>query len=196
MRRVEVKHRDVLVPFFALLTANATILLVWTLVDPLEWERTYSMQTLVSTGQCKSSGNAWKYCVSFLALVNFGSIVTANIMAYKGRHIGSDFVESKWIMLCTASIFQVFLIGAPLLVLVSDSATAQYFVSAILVFVVGESVLLFVFVPKMFEMKQRSSTSGQVRINLPSTTRQSAARESLPAPVTRESLPVTEESRP
>ena len=167
-RRVKVRHRDVLVPFGVLLILNVTLLLVWTLLDPLEYERTYSIQTLTSTGTCKSNGNAWKYCVSFLFVVNFVAIVAANVLAYQGRNMG-DFVESKWILLCTGSIFQAFLIGAPLMALVSGNVVAQYFVASILVFVVGESILLFIFVPKVHVIRTRTRESSRnVQVSLPS----------------------------
>ena len=188
-RRVKVRHRDVLVPFGVLLILNVTLLLVWTLLDPLEYERTYSMQTLTSTGTCKSSGNAWKYCVSFLFVVNFVAIVAANVLAYQGRNMG-DFVESKWILLCTGSIFQAFLIGAPLMALVSGNVVAQYFVASILVFVVGESILLFIFLPKVHAIRTRTRESSRnVEVSLPSgystnTRRKSATRNvaiSLPS---------------
>jgi len=190
MRRVEVKYTDVLGPFVVLLTMNLVLLLVWTILDPMKYERTYSPQTLESVGSCQSSGNVWKYCVSFIFVINFIAIIAANVLAYKGRNIGSDFVESKWIMLCTASIFQVMLIGAPLMALVSENVVASYFVSAILVFVIGESILLFIFLPKLYETKTRtgsSKSSKNVKISMPSVTPSTRERKSA-FPSSRDSV--------
>ena len=74
------------------------------------------------------------------------------------------------------SIFQAFLIGAPLTALVSGNVVAQYFVASILVFVVGESIIivhiraksaLFAFILKKETISLQSSASKICSSSLP-----------------------------
>ncbi|KAL7552031.1 hypothetical protein ACHAWF_015242, partial [Thalassiosira exigua] len=169
MRQVKVRHRDVLEPFAVLLVVNVTILSVWTALDPLRWVRTYSIKTLESVGHCRSSGDAWVYCVSFLLVADFSAIVAANVLAYQSKDMGADFVESKWIILSTGSIMQSFILGVPLVALGSQNGVAHYFVLSVLTFIVGETCALLVFLPKVYEIHtRRDSIDGQVSVIVPS----------------------------
>ena len=72
--------------------------------------------------------------------------------------------------------------------LVSGNMVAHYFVAAILVFIVGESILLFIFVPKIHGVKTRTRASSRnVRINMPSNEVRDSHKESVG---TRESATV------
>ena len=86
MRRVVVAEKDVLVPFVVLMTLNFIILLSWTIIDPLVFQRVYSDDELTSYGRCHSEGDSWKGFISALAILNFVAMITANIEAYKARN--------------------------------------------------------------------------------------------------------------
>lgn len=153
-RRVKVTAKDVLLPFVLLLVVNVILLLIWTLVDPLFWERTYQGRTeageLESSGRCTTSGNAGLILLALIAVANIIAVILANVQAYQTRELKSAYSESKYVGLAMASILQAFLIGVQLLFLSESSPTARYLVRSILVFVICMAVLLFIFVPKMF----------------------------------------------
>ena len=147
-RRVVVRAKDVLMPFIVLLTLNVTLLLTWTFVDPLYWIRTAPDDSMQSYGRCVAKGNAWKYLLSLIVVVNFLALALANIQAYKARNISTEFAESTYVMMTLGCFLQALLIGLPLLVLVQSDSTANYFVRSALVFVVCSAMLLLMFVPK------------------------------------------------
>ena len=86
MRRVVITEKDVLVPFVVLMTLNFVILLSWTIIDPLVFQRVYSDDELTSYGRCHSEGDSWKGFISALAILNFVAMILANIEAYKARN--------------------------------------------------------------------------------------------------------------
>lgn len=96
------------------MTLNIVLLLSWTLVDPLRWHRVYTDE-LNSYGRCSAEGGAWKGFLSALALLNFCALILANVQAYRARSINDELSESKYIGLTTLSMFQIFVVGVPLL---------------------------------------------------------------------------------
>lgn len=152
MKRVVVTERDVLKPFAVLMSLNFIILLSWTLVDPLIFERVYTDE-LTSYGRCSSEGNGWKGFLSALALLNFGALILANVQAYMARSINDELSESKYIGLSTLSMFQIFIVGVPLLVIVYQDPSAFFFVWTGIIFIVTSSILLLIFIPKLITWK-------------------------------------------
>ena len=153
MKRVVVTEKDVLKPFAVLMTLNFIILLSWTLVDPFVFERVYTDE-LTSYGRCTSDGSAWKGFLSALALLNFGALILANVQAYMARSINDELSESKYIGLSTLSMFQIFIVGVPLLIIVYQDPSAYFFVFTGIIFVVSSSILLLIFIPKFVTWKQ------------------------------------------
>jgi len=64
--------------------------------------------------------------------------------------------EGMWITASMTGIFQVLLLGIPILVIVSEDANAFYFVKVCLVFIVSMSVTSFIFLPKMYALHYNS----------------------------------------
>jgi len=124
MKRVIVTAKDVLQPFAILMTLNFIVLLSWTLVDPMVFERVYTDE-LTSYGRCTSQGNQWKGFIATLAILNFIALVLANVQAYHARSINDELSESKYIGLATLSMFQIFLVGIPLLVIVRNEPSGK-----------------------------------------------------------------------
>jgi hypothetical protein len=66
--RIKVSERDVLLPFLAVFTLNAIVLICWTIIDPLTYVRQFADGTdlwnreIASTGSCRSV-NAVAYLV-------------------------------------------------------------------------------------------------------------------------------------
>jgi 7 transmembrane sweet-taste receptor of 3 GCPR len=144
-----VETTDVLLPFALLLSLNVILLSVWTAIDPLVWQRIPTGE-FTSYGTCKpEDGTAAAVLGSLLGIVNVGALLLAEIEAYKARNVSDHLSESKYIGLATISMFQMFVIGIPVIFLVRDQPAAQYFVYSGIIFVICTAVLLLIFVPKI-----------------------------------------------
>ena len=169
-RRIVVKEKDALPPFGIMFTINLTILLAWTLVDPLTWKRIETSETS-SYGTCTIDSDKpdfiWKIFVSILGIVNGVALVMANWAAYKARYLSTELGESKWIAMAMGSLLQSLLFAIPILFLVRDNPATIYMVSSSIVFVITMSILGFIFVPKIMahykRKKERESTRNSRR---------------------------------
>ena len=130
-----------------LMSINFSFLLTLSLVDPFYWERKVVGHTvsgaIESVGSCQNNGTVTsKVMQALIILVNIGALVLANIEAYKSRHISIEFSESKYIAMANAFILESFIIGLPLVFLVSGNPVASFFVKAIIIFVVCMSLIV------------------------------------------------------
>lgn len=158
-RRIKIVATDVLLPFTVLLFLNVIFLLIWTLTDPLKWERVDSGRTgsgdPSSYGRCSSSGVSSTVMLVLIAVTNIIALALANFQAYQTRNLRVAFKESKYIALSMASILQAFFIGVPLLFLADGNPTSNYVVRSLLVFAVCVSTLAFIFIPKFLAGKKK-----------------------------------------
>jgi len=168
-RRLQVSEMDVLLPFGIMFTANLIILLVWTLLDPLYWDR-IPLSELQSYGTCTADGNSpvWKVCISLLAILNGLALFLANFQAYQARNLATEYGESKYIGMAMLCILQVVLIGIPLLFLVNSNPSASYFIRVTIIFVICFSILSLIYVPKIYHFyrkdgKKKSMTASMAR---------------------------------
>ena len=151
--RIQVSTTQVLLPFLCIFTCNVVILICWTILDPLTYERLIGDGTdfwnreIESYGACRSD-KALAFLTP-LALINFMVLGIACWQAFEGRNIESEFSESKYIGLSVLSLFQGFIIGIPILVVVKDEPRPFYLVLTLTIFVLSEAILLLIFLPKM-----------------------------------------------
>ena len=93
--RVRVSEKDVLKPFFVLLVINVTILICWTAIDPLTYQRQAhhsrdEWNRVISTyGICKSELTA-PFLVP-LIIVNLGVLIMATWQSYQTRNFQAEF---------------------------------------------------------------------------------------------------------
>ena len=105
-RRLQLAATDVIKPLVVLLSLNVLCLTVWTLVDPMYWDRQSRCGSLefTSYGKCQlGTGPVSKAMGCCLLFINFCAVVMANYQAYKARNFSTEFSESKYIalaMLC------------------------------------------------------------------------------------------------
>lgn len=149
-RRVQVSMKDFIVPLLLLTLMNCSVLLVWTMVDPACWKRE-DISDSKSIGKCQyNTGNvSSKVCVSLLAITNGLTLLYTNYQAYKARHMASEYGESQQIAMAMGSILQIVIVSVPLLYIVEDNVKATYFLRASIVFVACQSILWFMFLPKI-----------------------------------------------
>lgn len=167
-RRVVVHVYDVLPPMTAMLASNVVVLVVWTLVAPLEWTRepvSFDQFGRITETYGSCSGENQSLFVILLIAINGSALVVANYQAFVARKIATEFAESECIAGAMGLILVVLFIAVPVnLVASSSDASVQFFVTAGFLFVVSMSVLLFIFVPKVIHsIKHRKGDIKPVR---------------------------------
>ena len=135
------------------MSANLIVLLCWTIVHPLRFERSPDSGTdpwnrvVSTTGRCKGTGNITIYLV-LLSAINVAPVLLANIQAYRARHVHTELSESRYIGLIMICLLQTWFTGAPFWLLVRDNPKAFYFVVCMIVFITCAVVLFLIFYPK------------------------------------------------
>lgn len=176
-RKIRVTEQDVLVPFFVLSFLNFGLLLGWTLTDPLQFQRLpVDADPLNTYGTCRFEKNGTAALAVATVAVNFGAIILACIQAYRSREISDEFSESKYVGLTVASWLQVFVVGFPVMFLVSENPTATYFLRSSIIFVACMSLLLFIFVPKVLIHRKLSNEGPAAHISASSRSSGSKVR--------------------
>lgn len=167
-RKIKVTESDMLKPFLVLSIANVVVLFVWTMQDPVEWERhpINADQPWNSYGSCRMGGSTSIVCGVLIALFTLSSLFLACVEGYKARTICDEFSESKYIGIAVVCWLQVLVIGLPLLFLVDKNPVASYFLRTGVIFIVSSSLLLLLFVPKIIMNNKKPSRVGSVRVSV------------------------------
>ena len=153
---IHVTSWDILQTLAVLYTLNMVVLLVWTFLSPLEWNRIFRDSTdmfdrpFESYGICSNS-DALPY-VAVILVLDISILIAANWWAYQSRNIETEYHESRYVGISMASILQAWCMGIPILIVVWDNPQAKFFVQAGIVFVTALAVLLLIFVPKMLSI--------------------------------------------
>jgi len=144
-------------------TLNSAVLLTWTLVDPLYYERRNMPGTdpwnrvLATYGTCVGD-RPWPY-VTILSLLNGGILTVANVQAYMARNIQSEFSEAKYVAVAVGCMLQACLIGGPILFVVKEIPQAWYLSLVFIIFMISVTVLLLIFVPKIHTARSHAMHS-------------------------------------
>lgn len=168
-QRVKVRVKDVAGFVIALLAVEFLIMLTWQLVDPLQWQRNVvtpgtSGYPLISVGLCRSENGKGVYFIIVLGVVNICCLLFALYLCYKVRLISSEYQESKWITASVISMFQVAIVGVPVLVIVQNDTDAKYFVNVALLFLLSSTVTLLMFGPKFYQLQFDTESSASVSV--------------------------------
>jgi hypothetical protein len=166
-QRIVVLPQDVLRPFVVLFTMNTALLLSWTLVDPLFWERSeVDGQPWNTYGKCVG-GRASTIFVSLIGAINLFALVLMCVQAYLARNISDEFSESKYIGVAVLGWLQTALIGVPILFLINDdNPTATYFLQVALVFVICMSMMSIIFAPVLFNYRNTKKEKAVSRVSV------------------------------
>ena len=152
---------DLLVPFFSILVINFSILIVWDVGNPLQWERlpvggqTNSNLNITQAdtyGACVGEYSSIYYAV--LSGCNLIIALVALIQVYEFRKISTEYSENLWIGGSLISIVQVWLVGFPVLQLVQDKPGARFAVKTAIVILINLAVLLCIFLPKVGYLRE------------------------------------------
>merc|ERR1711862_978986 len=151
MRRTKVKERDVIWPMAVLFVINMILLIVWTSITPLTWQRSISSvdsfdRTLSSWGFCNHQNILFP---SLLVLTSSLALCLTLYEAYKARHIKTVLGETKYVAMAAGSMLLVFAMGIPIAIIANDNPRARFFINLFIIFIICISLLLFIFYPKV-----------------------------------------------
>jgi hypothetical protein len=156
-RRVTIRPKDVLLPFVILTVLNLVILITWTIVAPLRWERIIVEedmfgQPIESRGTCLTAVNNRESTeMTFLILltaVNITALFLSNYQSYRARKLPSEFNETLYLAMTNLVILEGMVLGAPILFIVGDDPTSFMLIRSLLVSIICLAVLVPMFVPK------------------------------------------------
>ena len=139
---------------FAMLLLNFVVLLVWSLLEPLQWQRFEVDDEAWNTyGICVGPNQSIYYAV--LGLLNVGALILALIQAWQARNISDEYSETKSVGFALYSWLQLLLVGVPVLLLIDrHNAKARYFLLVALIFLVCMSMLLILFIPLLNQIRR------------------------------------------
>jgi hypothetical protein len=161
-RRVTILARDVLLPSAILMVLNMTILITWTIVARLRWEREIMEedmfgQPVKSRGTCmlavKNRETAAMIFPFSLGAVNVIALWFSNYQSYRARSLPCEFNETFYLAVTNFVMFEGMVIGAPILFVVGDDPTSFMLIRSLLVSIICFAVLLPLFVPKFTQAK-------------------------------------------
>ena len=145
-------------------SANFILLLLWSLIAPLEWTRVVTNTTdnfdrsIESYANCSASDPSLAFVIIIL-LVNVVFLVVGTFWAYKSRNIATEYNESRYIGMSIVAVLQSWTIGLPILIVVRNNPSASFYVQTGLIFVTALAVTAFTFVPKMIALRKEASSS-------------------------------------
>jgi 7 transmembrane sweet-taste receptor of 3 GCPR/Bacterial extracellular solute-binding proteins, family 3 len=148
MRRLRVSVRETVSVVAGVLLVDVLILTVWTVVDPLQWERTtltadkYGV-SLTSQGHCTSKH--WGTFAMTIGIFHFALLCIACIMCYVSRAIPTRFSEANSVSVAMVSNFQIFVVGIPLLIILGTDSVSSYFVRVVIVWMNDLAVVALIF---------------------------------------------------
>jgi ABC-type branched-subunit amino acid transport system substrate-binding protein len=182
-RRVTIRPRDVLLPFAVLVVSNMAILVTWTIVAPLKWERIIDAedefgQPMASSGTCLRSVNnrdiAETTFLCLLLAVNVTALLFSNYQSYRARALPSEFNETWYVATSNLVILEGMVIAAPILFLVGDDPASFVLIQSLLVSIICLAVLVPMFVPK-FNGTKDEKAKRHVRMSVFSMSRVSVS---------------------
>jgi hypothetical protein len=156
-RRVTIRPKDVLLPFVVLTVLNMIILITWTIVAPLRWDRVIVEedmfgQPVESRGTClhavKSRENTETTFLCLLIAVNAMALLFSNYQSYRARKLPSEFNETLYLAMTNLVLLEGMVLGAPIIFLVGDDPASFMLIRSLLVSIICLAVLVPMFVPK------------------------------------------------
>lgn len=136
-RRFVLKEKDVILPAVVIFSLNIIILICWTIMSPLQWERVpVDSQPWNTVGVCASENEAVETgCWVAIGCINFGALILSCWQAYHARNHSDELSEAKGIVFAMFSWLQLTIVGVPVLLLIDqDDVAARYFIQIGLVF--------------------------------------------------------------
>jgi len=148
LQRTRVTTASTLTVLAVILLIDVTILIVWTVVSPQEWQRTVLIQDkygepLSSVGRCVS--DHWAIFVGVIGAYHFLLLSVACYMCYVARDVPTLFSEGKYITIAVISNLQIFVIAVPVLIVLGGYSEASFFIASTAIWMNDLVVVLLIF---------------------------------------------------
>ena len=148
LRRVTFDIYSALFWILGVLCIDATILIIWQILNPLHWTRVVLNhdkygETLASIGMCTSTH--WEYFASIMGTFHFILICIASYMCYATRKIPNSLSCTRGVSIAMISNLQIFIVGIPMVLLVSNDPQSSFFVRSAIVWMNDLAVVAIIF---------------------------------------------------
>lgn len=148
LKRVTVSVLETLSIIVLVLLADSIILLSWTIVDPLKWQREVVSEDqfgepLESQGYCTSEH--WAAFAGAIAGLQIVLLLVASWMCFVSRHIATAFSEWKFVSIAIVSNLQILMVGVPVLIVVGADPAASFFVRSVVIWMNDLAVVILIF---------------------------------------------------
>lgn len=148
MQRAKVTAQETFFIVGGVLLIDVTILTVWTIMDPLEWDRDpITMDkyghTLSSEGYCRS--DHFEIFASIIAAFHFTIMGVACYLCYLSREIPTQFAEGKYVTVAMISNLQIFVVAIPVLIILGSDPETSFFVRSVIIWMNDLVVLGLIF---------------------------------------------------
>jgi hypothetical protein len=146
-RRLTIKPKDTLRPFCILMGLNIAILIAWTVISPIPWERTYTDtkdeygRLTQSQGQCSLTNSSSIWFVVVIMTIDTLAVLLAAYQAYLARDHPRECKEGHYITLSIAGLSEAILLSIPIFV-AAEQNEVVFLVLAALIFVASLALLL------------------------------------------------------
>jgi len=156
-QRIQVTQFDILLPFFVTFGLDCSVLSAWTILDPLQWERTstnsndpYSLTSVDESTEGWCTSEQSNLYIGLIFVINTAILVLSLVQSYECRRLTTEYAESTWVTITIAAISQTWFISLPLFVVLDDITPTGWFICASsTVLCTTYATLLLIFVPKM-----------------------------------------------
>lgn len=162
-RRCTVEVKDVMKPFFILMSVNVVLLTAWS-ASPwrISWHRIpvdnnvdQFGRTQESYGVCRADGD-WHFLFSVpLVTTNVIFLGMATWQSYRARALPSELSETSYLAVSMVSLTEVFCLGFTIVFTVMSQPTAFYLVSSVMITVGCIAILAPMFGPKFLKRNMR-----------------------------------------
>ncbi|CAB9517081.1 Gamma-aminobutyric acid (GABA) B receptor [Seminavis robusta] len=171
-RRLAVVASDVVWVPALVFGLNLTLLVAWTFVGPLHWDR-ITLEEDVFGRTTKSRGTCYTFQEnkagivfgSLLVLVNLLAFLMAGYQSFKSRNLPTVFNESFYMTVTICIIVEAILIGLPIMVVVQANTIAFMVIGSWLVTVAALAVLIPLFWPKIVGRYIRQEISSSLNLS-------------------------------
>eukprot|EP00525_Craspedostauros_australis_P013341 CAMPEP_0198114154 /NCGR_PEP_ID=MMETSP1442-20131203/5621_1 /TAXON_ID= /ORGANISM="Craspedostauros australis, Strain CCMP3328" /LENGTH=312 /DNA_ID=CAMNT_0043771399 /DNA_START=214 /DNA_END=1152 /DNA_ORIENTATION=- len=163
-RKMDVRH--VAWPVALLMFTALAILTAWTIVDPLQWQRTVLDQaTGESIGGCDCA-HAERFGIP-LMIVMLIPVFLTGIMSWKTKDVDNAYSEAYWIFVLIFVQLEVILVSVPVFVVLEGQSTnGQYLGFVSMISVIAGSTLLLVMLPKFIAYYWNDEGSSTLRASV------------------------------
>ncbi|CAB9530803.1 acid type B receptor subunit 2 [Seminavis robusta] len=172
MRRVTVSLQGTLGLVALVLLVDVSILVAWTVFDPLQWRRTILSEDqlgnpLASQGICVS--DSWAIFASIIFAFHLCLMLAACFMCYVTKKIPNRLSNGKFVSIAMFSNLQIMIVAIPVLFVVGSDATTSFFVRSIAIWVNDFVVLALIFGPLVFNVTKFDDANRRSRLQENST---------------------------